>query len=403
MQNPTYNSNVFDASQIAQGSTIPERWSHGNPVAQTIRHLWIPNTISSIGNLAFARCPNLETVEFEEGGQSLNLGMSVFFDCQGLVRVHLPSHIRFIDRGCFRWCLRLEDFTISDGCPQLQILDSLVTVFEGCPKAEEFQKVLRRAAARHSAKHTHAKPRKSPKGLPLLEDLRAVMPVERFDEKRIGVSVSALFDMVKDTVMFDLDNAARNIEDAWKSFDEKWNNPDCAWDFFSGRAADSIAGAGMAHVGIPKNFRYRIKEIAPDLITLYGEIRSSNDNVDLETLSDRYFQILGLPVRNYVFFHRTIAILRPDVVAPWANAPSMGNLYAWLHGDEVQTGEFYQKNWFRMSKSVHEKMEQWIPNATRGQRGIFVHRLAEAFCGTLAADKATHFRDVLTKNGLLDD
>ena len=75
-----------------------------NSVIQTLQ---IPGCVQTIGPNAFAQCPNLESVEIQEG-------------------------LKTLDKCCFGGCLKLKDIQLPDS---LEVVDDFV--FANCPRLKE--------------------------------------------------------------------------------------------------------------------------------------------------------------------------------------------------------------------------------------------------------------------------
>ncbi len=133
-----------------------------------IKKVFIPNTVSKIGEQAFLNCYALEEVEFEsdsvihtdEDGnnipiaQSLTVGITnrknntssypstpsassllgnshVFRSCESLKRVNFPKRTVSVGRFTFYNCLNLEEVTFESGC-EMQVMEALM--FANCSK-----------------------------------------------------------------------------------------------------------------------------------------------------------------------------------------------------------------------------------------------------------------------------
>ncbi len=85
----------------------------------------LPDTLTTIGNMAFQDCKNLISITLPEGVS--NLGWGSFFNCEKLESVTLPDGIKAIEKNTFDGCSSLKSITIPDGVTYLG--DS---VFENC-------------------------------------------------------------------------------------------------------------------------------------------------------------------------------------------------------------------------------------------------------------------------------
>ena len=77
---------------------------------QSIRSVTIPNSVTSIGNYAFAFCSGLTSVTIGSGVTSI--GDSAFTSCSGLTSVTIGSGVTSIGDGAFQDCAGLTSVTI---------------------------------------------------------------------------------------------------------------------------------------------------------------------------------------------------------------------------------------------------------------------------------------------------
>ena len=77
-----------------------------NSIIQTLQ---IPGSVQIIGPNAFAQCPNLESVEIQEGLKTLD--KCCFGGCPKLKDIQLPDSLEVIDDFVFANCPRLQEIT----------------------------------------------------------------------------------------------------------------------------------------------------------------------------------------------------------------------------------------------------------------------------------------------------
>lgn len=138
---------MFDAGTIVdQNGTIGNSACRGN--ADIVR-LWIPKTVKSIENSAFADCTRLEEVTFEFGdGGGLDIGLMVFQNCTALRKVSLPARLKSIAKSCFRNCNALVDLTVGRGETSMRIDEF---AFVRCANGPALKRVLDDEAKRRAA------------------------------------------------------------------------------------------------------------------------------------------------------------------------------------------------------------------------------------------------------------
>ena len=74
-----------------------------------IEKITIPPTITDIGPVAFAECPNLKEVSILSEG---DIGAQAFYKCEKLERVSVTGKINYISSGCFNACSHLKEVTL---------------------------------------------------------------------------------------------------------------------------------------------------------------------------------------------------------------------------------------------------------------------------------------------------
>ncbi len=93
----------------------------------------IPNSVTELGELAFAECGNLTKVTIGNGLSAISAG--AFSKCENLEYVYIPGTVQTIKLLSFAWCPKIETLIIEDGVKLIenhafscapQIYDSLV-------------------------------------------------------------------------------------------------------------------------------------------------------------------------------------------------------------------------------------------------------------------------------------
>ncbi len=78
----------------------------------SLTNLTLPMTVHTIGSGAFNRCSALKSVTLSENLRCIN--DYLFFGCEKLVEVKLPSKIRYIEGSAFEGCKALKNINIPD-------------------------------------------------------------------------------------------------------------------------------------------------------------------------------------------------------------------------------------------------------------------------------------------------
>jgi hypothetical protein len=82
------------------------------PVGRMTNSFTIPNSVTSIGESAFASCTSLASITIPSSVTSI--GNNVFHTCTSLVNVTIPSSVTSIGQGAFFYCSSLTSITIPD-------------------------------------------------------------------------------------------------------------------------------------------------------------------------------------------------------------------------------------------------------------------------------------------------
>ena len=101
--------------------TLPSQSPNGNNYeiwmcafygCSSLTSIIIPSSVTSIGQSAFNRCPNLKTVTFEAGSQVTSIGETAFTYCLDLTSINIPERVTSIGESAFYNCTSLINVTI---------------------------------------------------------------------------------------------------------------------------------------------------------------------------------------------------------------------------------------------------------------------------------------------------
>lgn len=81
----------------------------------TLRVITIPADITTIGELAYAGCSNLERIEFAPGSRLKEIGRSAFAGCRALKEIVLPDGVKKLSPHAFAYCFSLETAILPQG------------------------------------------------------------------------------------------------------------------------------------------------------------------------------------------------------------------------------------------------------------------------------------------------
>ena len=109
-----------------------------------VEHVYIPGTVLTIGDWAFARCNSLVSISLEEGLQRIGddsfreckqlasvilpeslteIDRFAFYECDSLVSIRIPNSVTQIGVNPFIWCTNLSEIIVSDNHPCLAIIN----------------------------------------------------------------------------------------------------------------------------------------------------------------------------------------------------------------------------------------------------------------------------------------
>ncbi len=92
--------------------------------------IYIPNTLTYLGESAFSQCSVLSNVTFDEGHQLLSISDGLFSKCTSLRSIDIPSNVRSIGSKAFLECSKIREFQIP------KLVESIGEfAFQGCTSA----------------------------------------------------------------------------------------------------------------------------------------------------------------------------------------------------------------------------------------------------------------------------
>ena len=102
---------LFD---IPNGTTRIESYAFENAI---IRSIFIPNSVSSIGECAFAGCEKLQDIELPSS--IIEIGAAAFSNCASLHSIKLPRDLKRIEVQTFEHCKSLSRIQIPDSVEEI--------------------------------------------------------------------------------------------------------------------------------------------------------------------------------------------------------------------------------------------------------------------------------------------
>ena len=105
----------------------------------SLKSIFLPALVKTIGNCAFLNCTNLSTFTVADNPQLKSIGMQAFMGCSSLEEITIPASVETIAREAFADCKKLNTVTMLGSTPCKLVADgySVLTVFRGCPLANK--------------------------------------------------------------------------------------------------------------------------------------------------------------------------------------------------------------------------------------------------------------------------
>jgi hypothetical protein len=384
----------FDAGGRANGQGVIDSWACHDDLS--ITKLWIPNTITLIGNNAFSGCANLEAIIFEKGENvPLSIGLMSFANCASLRAVSLPARTVSVGKGCFRECIALEDVEIGEGLSPLSLENHL---FDNCPGKISMEETLaneaeRRAELQHHQPLTTVRRRAIPINT-LLQGLRLRMSKDTLDREAISVCLQNLYAMMGSDGDFNVEEYVRKYGAACEHYSAvlDWNQ--ASDDELQKLLIRKDFAKKVAYVDwgeIPMNQyecsdKAALRQIAATIVAFKGD---DCEDVIVEKLEE-LFCSLFTDKRHPAAFYRTIAGLCPQLVVPVPAIAKLAPVYAWLVGVEYESA--LALGWYKLSRIVRTNLQSLLPGKTVYEVGVLAWYLAEAFRDDLGKNRQDALR-----------
>jgi len=79
---------------------------------KSIKYVYIPASVTRIGNSAFEGCENLELLDIADGSYLTSIGERAFRDCMWLSSIIIPASVKSIGNQAFFFCIQLKSVII---------------------------------------------------------------------------------------------------------------------------------------------------------------------------------------------------------------------------------------------------------------------------------------------------
>ena len=100
----------FNGNKIKDPGVLKEIKEEYIPII--ITKCIIPDSVTTIGNNAFAFCKSLKEITIPDSVTSI--GYVAFYDCKSLKEITIPNNITHIGRSAFSYCESLKEIIIPD-------------------------------------------------------------------------------------------------------------------------------------------------------------------------------------------------------------------------------------------------------------------------------------------------
>ena len=99
---------------ISENSQLTTIGDYAFYYCSSLTSIYIPNSVTTIGDLAFSFCSNLTIVTISENSQLTSIGSYAFADCSSLTSIYIPNSVVTINPSAFSNCSNLTTVTISE-------------------------------------------------------------------------------------------------------------------------------------------------------------------------------------------------------------------------------------------------------------------------------------------------
>ena len=96
---------------------------------ELVTDLEIPNSVTSIGNSAFAYCASLVSITIPNSVTSI--GGGAFYNCTSLTSITIPNSVTSIGDGTFAYCASLTSITVEEGNEVYKSIDGNLYTYDG--------------------------------------------------------------------------------------------------------------------------------------------------------------------------------------------------------------------------------------------------------------------------------
>ena len=114
-----------NTSYIVVNGLLCNKDATGILAVPNVESVTIPDSVTTIGDLAFGGCSKLTNLVIGKGVTSI--GAAAFYMCSNLTEARIPANVRYIGSDCpFEGCVKLERFIVEEGNPSYVVTNGLL-------------------------------------------------------------------------------------------------------------------------------------------------------------------------------------------------------------------------------------------------------------------------------------
>ena len=126
------NKNGYEVTNVVLDNRVTEIPHMAFYGCRNLEKITIPDSVTWIGDWAFANCSSLNNVSIGKGVTGIDF--CAFLSCTALQSIVIPDNVISIGQACFAECSSLKSVTLGSGVAEIA-----GEVFDGCTKLEKIE------------------------------------------------------------------------------------------------------------------------------------------------------------------------------------------------------------------------------------------------------------------------